>query len=139
MRHTAYFVIEPRSEALRSFPEVLSQEFTEVLSERVLVSREYADRSSWRQAELQQAVKLLFVARVREYEPLSSDAIAEQVLGSAAVSVEVFDRWWSIRLLSFEGRTEEMHEYLVAVAGKVEPTGNEIVDAWVKGLANAGA
>jgi hypothetical protein len=95
------------------------------------VRKHFADRSPWREPELTLAVKLLYLARLREYDPLSSDAEAERVLGSAVVSAEVFDRWWSIRRIEFD-TPEEMHDFLSRVVQKVPSTGNVTVDEWLR-------
>ena len=137
MLHTVFFLIEPNEEALREFPIRAGSEFAEVLLDPLLTSRDYADRSRWREDETELAVKLLYVARLREYTPLAEDEAAKQVLGSEHVSAEIFDRWWSIRRLFLEeGRSEEMQDYLVAVTKKVRPTGNSVVDEWVRGLSS---
>jgi hypothetical protein len=131
MRHTAYFLVEPTSDAQPQFVNALGG-FASVLLETVLLSREFTDRSSWREAELTLAVKLLYLARLREYQPLSSDADAERALGSAAISAEVFDRWWSIRRIEFEGASEQMQGFLVRVMRNVPATGNATVDEWLQ-------
>ena len=99
----------------------------------LIVSRDFGDRSPWRELELTLAVKLLYLARLREYEPLSLDAEAERVLGSAAVSEATFDRWWAIRRIEFDA-SEEMQEYLSQVVEKVPASGNVTVDEWIEGL-----
>ncbi|WP_374604964.1 hypothetical protein [Niveibacterium sp.] len=137
MLHTVFFLIEPNKEALREFPVRAGGEFAQVLLDPLLTSRDYADRSNWREDEAELAVKLLYVARLREYAPLTDDKAARQLLGSEHVSTEIFDRWWSIRRLSLEeGKSEEMHDYLGAVTEKVKPTGNSVVDEWVRRLSN---
>ena len=135
MRHTIYFLIEPKNEARAHFSSTIG-DFADVLLEQTLVSRDFADRSPWRDPELALAVKLLYLARLREYGPLSSDADAARILGSASITAETFDRWWSIRKPDDFESSEEMHEYLKAVLGKTPATGNEIVDQWLKMLAS---
>lgn len=136
MEHTDFFLIEPNDAARSMFPAALGANAV-LLLEPALTSRSFPDRSLWRRPELELAVKLVFVAQMREYEFLSSDASAQLILGSAGVSADVFDRWWTIRRLEFEARSEELEEFLVAVADKVEATGNAVVDDWVSSLGAA--
>jgi hypothetical protein len=138
VRHTIYFLIEPKDEARAHFASTI-RDFADVLLEQTLVSREFADRSPWREPELALAVKLLYLARLREYDPLSSDADATRILGSASITAETFDRWWSIRRPDDVETSEEMQEYLKAVLAKTPATGNEIVDQWLKWLASPSA
>lgn len=74
------------------------------------------------------AVKLLYLARVREYEFLSSSPDACRVLGSDSITTQVFDRWWTIREMPWEAPSEHWECYLAAVSTKVEATGHFAVD-----------
>ncbi|BDE73392.1 hypothetical protein HQS1_45160 [Delftia lacustris] len=73
-------------------------------------------------------VKLLYLARVREYEFLSSSPDARRVLGSDDITTQVFDRWWTIREMPWEEPSEHWECYLAAVSKKVEATGRIAVD-----------
>lgn len=138
MRHTEYFLVEPKVCARNEFPVRTEKTIADILLEPILTSRSYADRSSWRTAEAQLVVKLLYLARLREYVPLAEDEYAIQILGSKAIAENVFDCWWSIRCFAMEeGPSEQMHDYLAARADKVEPTGNQAVDEWLKSLKNS--
>ena len=138
MQHTVYFLVEPNAEALREFPIHVDTGMTEILLEPLLTSRTFGDRSPWRVEEVELAVKLIYVARMREYTPISEDSVAKRVLGSDEVSIQLFDRWWSVRRLYMEeGRSEEMEDYLVSAVHKVKPTGNPTVDTWLTGLFDA--
>jgi hypothetical protein len=136
VEHTDFFLIEPNDAARSKFPVALGENSV-LLLEPALTSRSSPDRSPWRRPELELAVKLIFVAQMREYEFLSSDTSAQLILGSVGVSVDVFDRWWTIRRLEFEARSEELEDFLVAIADQVEATGNAVVDDWVKSLVAA--
>lgn len=136
MRHTAYFLIEPKSEALEVFPAV-AEDLADLLLEPLMVSRCFAGRSVWRTQELELVVKLLFVARMREYSPLSRDEDAIRVLGSSDVSTALFDRWWSIRRLNVDETSEEMESYLAALYHRVVPTGNEVVDDFLSSFSRS--
>lgn len=128
MKHTTYFQIEPSAVALATFPSVLAAKEADILLQPVLTSRTWSDRSAWRQDAVAMAVKLLYLARVREYEFLSSSSDARRVLGSDGITVQVFDRWWILRELPWEEPSEYWEDYLAAVSEHVEATGDLAVD-----------
>lgn len=135
MNHTVYFLIEPNVGAKLEFPVRAEPWISAILLQPILTSRNYADRSAWRITDSQLAVKLLYLARLREYVPLTDDERALKILGSAVIAEDVFDRWWSIRIFRMEeGPSEQLHDYLVARIDKVEPTGNPVLDEWLKSL-----
>lgn len=137
MNHTAYFLIEPNVGAKLEFPVRAESGISDILLQPILTSRNYADRSAWRVTDSQLAVKLLYLARLREYVPLTDDESALKILGSAVIAEDVFDRWWSIRIFRMEeGPSEQLHDYLAARIEKVEPTGNPLLDEWLKSLKN---
>lgn len=128
MKHTTYFQIEPTAVALVTFPSVPTAEEADMLLQPVLTSRCWSDRSAWRQEAVAMAVKLLYLARVREYEFLSSSLDAHRVLGSDAITIQVFDRWWTLHEMPWEEPSEHWEAYLATVSDKVEVTGDVAVD-----------
>jgi hypothetical protein len=128
VKHTTYFQIEPSAVALATFPSVLVATEADILLQPVLTSRSWADRSAWCQETVAMTVKLLYLARVREYEFLSSSPDARRVLGSDDITTQVFDRWWTIREMPWEEPSEHWECYLAAVSKKVEATGRIAVD-----------
>jgi len=128
VKHTTYFQIEPSAVALATFPSVLATEEADVLLQPALTSRSWADRSAWRQDAVATAVKLLYLARVREYEFLSSSSDARRVLGSDSITVQVFDHWWTLREMPWDEPSEHWEDYLAAVSENVEATGDAAVD-----------
>jgi hypothetical protein len=135
MHHTAYYLIEPNVDAFRQFSARIDSEYSGLVLEPWLTSRQYADLSAWHMVDLELAVKLLYLARLREYEFLSEDAKAIHALGSAAISEAVFDRWWTVRRLHLnEGSSEQMEAILGKMLEKVPATGNELVDEWLQTL-----
>ncbi len=137
MRHTRYFLIQPKEAAGAHFSSAVSGDLAALMLEPTLTSRDCGGRSAWCEPDIMLVVKLLYVASVRELDPLSSDAEAARVLGSASITAETFDRWWSIRGLNYEP-SEGMHDYLKAVLEKTAVTGNELVDTWLKNLESTG-
>jgi hypothetical protein len=138
MKHTSFFQIEPTSAARLTFPTVVEAGYAELLLESVLTSRSWVDRSSWRPEAVAAAVKLLYLARVREYVFLSSISDARKVLGSESISIQVFDRWWTLRQIPFDEPSEHWERYLAPVAGHVEATGNGLIDDLVQSLLKHG-
>lgn len=131
MQRLAYFLIEPRPGSERELAERAGRVLSEFLLAPYLTTRCFADRSAWRLFDLAVAIKLIYVAQVRQYGPLQSDEGAQTILGSDRVSVELFDRWWTIRKLEFGGPTEEKQELLGLMLDKIEATGNGVVDCWI--------
>jgi hypothetical protein len=131
MQHIGYYLIEPRPDAVAHFRDCGDQDFAEILLEPILISNAEADRSAWRAEDHVLRVKLLFLARIREYSPCASDEDARKWFGSDRVSGEVFDRWWTIRGLEFEGSDSELADFLEPVKEKILPTGNSLLDEWV--------
>lgn len=134
MLHTIFFLIEPKDEAMKAFP-LNAGDFSDTLLEPLLISRSHADRSPWRENDLEAVVKILYLARLREYTPLAPDSNAESILGSSRIALNVFDRWWSIRRFRMEeGPSEAMENYLSRIAIKFVPTGNQLIDEFVNRL-----
>jgi hypothetical protein len=75
-------------------------------------------------------MKLLFLARVKEYVPLSSDAVFERVFGSSRLSIHMFDRWWTIRRLEETYNAEFLYPLLRQFFHLVDRTDNDIVNDW---------
>lgn len=135
MQHTVYFLIEPNDRAKHEFPVRAETSIADILLGSILTSRNCADHSGWRVTDSQLAVKLLYLARLREYVPLVEDECALKILGSASIAENVFDRWWSIRLFGMEeGPSEQMHGYLAACVDKAEPTGSQLLNEWIASL-----
>ena len=132
MQHVAYFLIEPRAVALSVLPARVDKELSARLLEATLTTRSFADRSAWRQFELALAVKLTHVARLRERGPLASDQAALAILGSDRVSAALFDQWWTIRRLAYQGASENKQALLGQFLDKIDLTGNALIDYWVR-------
>src|SRR5215469_7347173 len=137
MRHINYYLIEPRPEAITRFRDCGDPELAGLLLEPLLISNTESDRSGWRPEDHALRVKLLYLARIREYVPFVSDEDARQWFGCDRVSGAVFDQWWTIRMLEFEGSDSELSDYLKSMKEKILPTGNSLVDEWVLWATNA--
>lgn len=88
----------------------------------------------WGPTEHHLKMKLLWLARFREYEPFASEATAQRILGATELSEAAFDAGWSIREITFSGESKEFIDELKSLLHLTEPTGNDIVDAWLDTL-----
>jgi hypothetical protein len=139
MRHELYFLVEPTEAARREFPLRADPDLAMILLDYLLTSSAHYDSYLWGEKECELTVKLLHLARMREYDGVSDSDSAIRILGSDRISVEVFDKWWTIRRLGMEeGPSEDMHDFLIALVDSVDPTGNDAVDEWVHKLSKPG-
>jgi len=132
MLHTRYYLIESRELLKNQLQSGFDKGMSEILTEPLLILNEEADRSSWGKDENILKVKLLYLARMREYEFISSDEDAIKVLGSDNISGPLFDKWWTIREIEVEGNTEELIMFLKPLKNRVKETGNKIIDSWIR-------
>ncbi len=131
MRYIRHYLIEPRPEAAARFRDCGNPDFADILLEPVLISNTEGGKSAWQGEDHALRVKLLYLARIREYPPCASEEDARKWLGSDRVSGAVFDQWWTIRTPVLEGSDTELAEYLKPMKDKILPTGNSLVDEWV--------
>src|SRR5436305_1618433 len=101
-----FFLIEPRSNLVSHLRGKTEPDFIDILSEPVLIRSREGCRASEIKGYREAKVKLLFLARLREYDPLSSDAEAARLLGDDRISTGLFDRWWTIREFGLEEDAE---------------------------------
>ncbi len=132
MRCNSLYLIEPRTELAQWLDGRVDGDLAEILLEPVMLENPEGGRTVWRGSDHALTVKLVFVASLRQYTPLDTDAGFEAALGSRRISVELFDRWWTLRLLPGSYRTEDLRQFLVKYLDRIEPTGNELVDDWLK-------
>ena len=136
MTYDAFYLIDPRTELVDHLRKQPDADLGDILTEPALIRNRETDRSDWSAKDHTVAVKLLFLARLREYLP--SDEDAARLLGSDRISVEVFDRCWRIRRLILEDDAEQMLTFLRPLLDKVTPTGHGVVDSWLNSMNNDG-
>ncbi|UXC20509.1 hypothetical protein [Comamonas squillarum] len=130
MRQIYYFNIEATNAALDAFPKLLDKGDAELLLEPVLTSR-YGGGVGFplcRSKYLTTLVKLLYLARLREYIFLTASEDAVRILGSDAISTKVFDRWWTLSEMQWDEPSEHWESYLRAFTEKIQLTGDPEVD-----------
>jgi hypothetical protein len=114
-----YFLIESRADAREHFTNVAGED-ADPLLDSMLLDPEAKSRN-----DVVDLAKLVFLARIREYDPFSSAENALKVFGSDEISVDVFDRWWTIRDVEYEFSFDAMVKaFLAPVAAKVRTHGN---------------
>ena len=135
MQSKALYLIEPRPALRDHLQGRIEADFAELLLEPVLLSnKEGGCHSAWGDEDHALTVKLIHLAQVREYTPVSNDKDFERVFGSPRLSVGLFDRWWTIRRLLLDDDTESMRPLLRQVLPIVDRTGNRLVDQWLDWL-----
>lgn len=134
MRYTAFYLIEARSELLERLATLKDPDLEDLLLDPEMLSNEEGGRSAWSDEDRTLTIKLLFLAQVREYEPLSSDAIFERVFGSPRLSAQLFDRWWTIRRLEQTDHAESLYPLLRQVLHLVDRTDNDLVNEWLESV-----
>jgi hypothetical protein len=86
------------------------------------------------------AIKLLFLASLRDYDDLAGDSGFTRLLGSPHISEHLFERWWTVRRFEVD---EELEDGTIATKLRpyldhVDRTGNPRVDSWRDELRGAG-
>jgi hypothetical protein len=137
MQFQALYLIEPRPALRDQLRGRVEDNFAELLLEPVLLSnKEGRCHSAWRDEDHALTIKLIHLAQVREYTPVSNDKDFERVFGSPRLSEGLFDRWWTIRRLLLDDDTESMRPLLREFLPLVDRTGNELVDQWLDWLSD---
>jgi hypothetical protein len=129
--YDAYYLVEPRLELAPQLYGKTDAEFAELLLEPSLIRNVEGGRTIWKNDNHAATVKLLFLARLREYDPLSADSDAERLLGSSRINVATFDRWWTLRRFVVDESCEDLIAFLRAARAKVDACGDELVAAWL--------
>lgn len=75
-------------------------------------------------------MKLAYLAQVLDI--FQGEYKRAQIFGSADVSEEVFDRWWSIKPIEHLGRTNEFHQELRSFADSLRASNSPVVTNWLK-------
>lgn len=119
MRAIFHLLIEPRQDAREHFASVVGED-ADLLLESVLLDPEANSLEN-----IIALAKLVFLARVREYDPFSSTESAVRIFGSDEISVDVFDRWWTIRQVEYDFSFDTMvNLFLAPLATKVRTHGD---------------
>ena len=138
MRLYAQYLIAPRAELSAWLGGRVDPDLTDILLEPDVLVNPEGGRSVWMPQDHALTVKLVYLASLRQYTPLESDAGFESALGSPRISVGLFDRWWTLRLLPGSDSTESLLQFVAKHLDSVERTGNELVDSWLEWVRKQG-
>jgi len=138
VRFYAQYLIEPRPELAAWLCGRVEPDLADILLEPAVLVNPEGGRSVWMPQDHALTVKLVYLASLRQYTPLETDAGFEAALGSTRISVGLFDRWWTLRLLPGSDNTESLRQFVVKHLGSVERTGNELVDSWLEWVRDHG-
>lgn len=130
MRYTVFYLIEARKALEESVNSNDVSDLPDLLLDPVMLSHEESD-SLWMAHDHAHLVKLLFLAQVKEYEPLRDDSAFEDLFGSTELSQELFDRWWTIRRLQLDDNADTLVPLLKQFAHLVSPVKSELVNNWL--------
>jgi hypothetical protein len=78
----------------------------ELLLRPVVLTNHEGGKSDWTAVDHTEYVKLVFLASLHDYDTLVSDDGFATAFGTDVLSVELFDRWWSIRRLEIDNDTD---------------------------------
>jgi hypothetical protein len=103
---TAMYLIEPLL-SLAAFltARVSDAVLREMLLQPVVLANTEGGKTDWTADDETEYVKLVFLASLHEYNTLVSDEGFAAAFGTDVLSVELFDRWWSIRRLDIDNDT----------------------------------
>ena len=134
MIHQMFFLVEARPELRAQVQDWADSELAELLLEPQLISQQHGCREITLRESFATRVKLLYLASIRDLEPLNEDAVAERLFGSARITVLVFERWWTVREIGNREDVEGMIDCLRPLVAKVDGTGDAWVDDWLARL-----
>ena len=127
MRHSVFYLITPKPELLTlvsSFDEGTRSLF----ADEQLWENNEGGKSSWTIEGHEAKSKFAFLVNMcREYEGLAE---LERVIPKSKISIELFDKYWSIKRYEAQGNTEEA-EVKAIPKENVQLTGMPDVDNWL--------
>lgn len=109
----------------------------ELLLRPVVLANHEGGKTDWKAEDNTEYVKIVFLASLHDYTPLVSDEGFAAVFGTDELTVELFNRWWSIRRLDIDNDTDWYMPLLAGCLrrGKVGAVANPRVAerlAWVQ-------
>jgi hypothetical protein len=127
MLHENHYVIRPQ-QALLERAVGLGVEIDGWLAESQVLRNQEAGRSAWRPGDHVLRVKMSFLMWfVSEF---GSTGDYHRVFPDGITGKEDFDRWWEVEEVDLFDTSDVKKPPLA----KMRPTGNELVDEWLRGL-----
>jgi hypothetical protein len=129
-----YYIIEPTA-TLKEKLTLLDPDLAELISESVFWDYHRVGHVHGNTGDDIAEVKLLFLANLMS-EYLSGGSYQE-LLGTSCISLEVFDKWWTIKRYLVDESFAEVEKRLdSSVVSCFVKTGIERVDLWIDKMQN---
>ena len=129
-----YYLIEPTAPLVeRIRGELGSSDLAEVLLERLLIPKMHVHGHGYDEANEAQ-LKLAYLSMLRVDRVWDYPEQFAALFRSSQLSVELFDRWWTLSDLDAE-RFVELEEFVARAAPLIAPQTDARVVAWLEGLA----
>lgn len=129
-----YYLIEPTPRLVEQVRSQLgSSDFAEVLLERLLIPKMHVRGHGYDEANEAQ-LKLAYLSMLRVDRAWDYPEQFAALFGSFELSVELFDRWWTLCDLDAQ-RFVELEDFVARAAPFIAPQTDERAVAWLKALA----
>jgi hypothetical protein len=128
-----YYLIEPTPRLAEQVRRQLGgSDLAEVLLERLLIPKMHVRGHGYDEANEAQ-LKLAYLSMLRVDRVWDHPEQFEALFGSSQLSVELFDRWWTLSDLDAE-RFVELEDFVARAASLMAPQTDARVVAWLEGL-----
>ena len=129
-----YYLIEPTAN-LKEKLTLLDPDLAELISETLFWDYHRVAYLQGNTGDGIAEVKLLFLANLMS-EYLSGD-LYQEILGTSSISLEVFDKWWTVKRYLVDESFAEVEKRLdSSVVSYFVKTGIERVDMWIDKMQN---
>ncbi|KPA09174.1 hypothetical protein MHK_010623 [Candidatus Magnetomorum sp. HK-1] len=137
MKFSAYYIIRGKKELHNYLLKKVDSDLAQLLYEGEVFENKEGGRTAWRNEDHQVKVKvkLIYLTYLRS-EYFRKDDEYRRVFETNQISVELFDKWWSIERFVVDETTEDYFDEIVKYYDCVQKTKNKIVDSWLDWLKN---
>lgn len=126
-----HYLVEPTPELAVRVRAALDDDFASVILERVVVSKLHVAMHSAQADEANAvALKLAFLSLLRVDRFWDTPTQFEEVFGSATLSPELFDRWWTLTEVEF-ALFADWEQFVGRALPFVHPHPNPGVTGWL--------
>jgi len=126
MRSEILYFIEPKPELFRAL-DGIDEDMRNIFTEEVVFKGNESDRSSWSKGDYVQRAKLSFLIDL--HSEYSESIEYRQILGNGKLTIETFDKLWSIKRYGISANVEEIDDIS---ENEISLTGNKNIDFWLK-------
>lgn len=124
-----YYLIEPRPQLAERVRTTLDANFASVVLERVVVAKEHNGPHVVDDAHAV-TLKLAFLSLLRVDRIWDTPTQFEEQFGSARLSVDLFDRWWTLAAIEC-ARFEEWERFVGPASPFISPPPDPRVARWL--------